>query len=62
LNCTTSCILKGCTGFVQPLNVSLNKPLKALVAQAAADYANKFYNQYAVGGFTVREQQVLLTQ
>jgi hypothetical protein len=62
LNCTTSYILKGCTSFVQPLNVSLNKPLKALVAQAAADYADKFHDRYVAGGFTVREQQVLLTQ
>jgi hypothetical protein len=62
LNCTTSYIPKGCTGFVQPLNVSLNKPLKALVAQAAANYANKFYNQYAIKGFTVKERRVLLTQ
>jgi hypothetical protein len=44
LNCTMSYIPGGCTGFVQPLDVSLNKPLKALVTQAAADYANKFYN------------------
>jgi hypothetical protein len=62
LNCTTSYIPGGCTGFVQPLNVSLNKPLKALVAQAAADHADKFYNRYAVGGFTVGERRVLLTQ
>jgi hypothetical protein len=62
LNCTTSYIPRGCTSFVQPLNVSLNKPLKALVAQAAADHADKFYNRYAAGGFTVRERRVLLTQ
>jgi AMMECR1 domain-containing protein len=53
LNYTTSYILGGCIGFVQPLDVSLNKPLKALVAQAAANHANKFYNQYAIGGFTI---------
>src|SRR4030081_131324 len=29
LNCTTSYIPGGCTGFVQVLDVSLNKPLKA---------------------------------
>jgi hypothetical protein len=33
LNCTTSYIPGGCTGFVQVLDVSLNKVLKALVAQ-----------------------------
>ena len=62
LNCTTSYIPGGCTGFVQPLDVSLNKPLKALVAQAAADHADKFYDRYATGGFTVGERWVLLTQ
>jgi hypothetical protein len=62
LNYTTSYIPGGYTGFVQPLDVSLNKPLKALVAQAAADHADKFYNRYTAGGFTVGEQRVLLTQ
>jgi hypothetical protein len=50
------------TGFVQPFDISFNKPLKALVVQAAADYVNKFYNWYTVEGFTVGKQQVLLTQ
>ena len=62
LNCTTSYIPGGCTRFIQPLDVSLNKPLKALVAQAAADHADKFHNQYIEGGFTVAERRVLLTQ
>jgi hypothetical protein len=53
LNCTTSYIPRGCTGFVQVLNVSLNKPLKALVAQAAVDHADKFHERYTAGGFTV---------
>jgi hypothetical protein len=55
-------IPRGYTGFIQPFDVSLNKLLKALVVQAAADYADKFYNKYTEGGFTVRERQVLLTQ
>jgi hypothetical protein len=42
LNCTTSYIPGGCTSFVQVLNVSLNKPLKALVAQVVEDHANKY--------------------
>jgi hypothetical protein len=32
LNCTTLYIPSGCTSFVQVLDVSLNKPLKDLVA------------------------------
>jgi hypothetical protein len=62
LNYTTSYIPGGCTGFVQPLDVSLNKPLKALVAQYAADHADKFYNKYVAGDFTVGERRILLTQ
>ena len=62
LNCTTFYIPGGCTGFVQVLDVSLNKPLKALVAQAASDHADKHYEKYKAGGFTVGDWRVLLTQ
>jgi hypothetical protein len=62
LNCTTSYIPSGCTSFVQVLDVSLNKTLKALVAQAAEDYADKYHKKYKAGGFTVGDQRVLLTQ
>jgi hypothetical protein len=37
------------------LDVSLNKLLKALVAQAASNYANKHYEKYKASGFTVRD-------
>jgi len=62
LNCTTSYIPGGCTGFVQVLDVSLNKPLKALVAQAASDHADKYHERYEAGDFSVRDQRVLLTE
>jgi hypothetical protein len=57
-----SYIPRGCTGFVQVFDVSLNKPLKALVAQAASDYADKYHNRYEKGDFTVSDRRVLLTQ
>jgi hypothetical protein len=44
LNYTTSYIPRGYIGFVQPFDVSFNKPLKALVTQTTADYTDKFYN------------------
>ena len=62
LNCTTSYIPSGCTGFVQVLDISLNKPLKDLVAQAASDHADKFYERYEAGGFLVGDRRVLLTE
>jgi hypothetical protein len=62
LNCTTSYIPSECTGFVQVLDVSLNKPLKALVAQVAEDYTNKYASRYKEGAFTVADCKVLLTE
>ena len=62
LNCTTSYIPGGCTGFVQVLDVSLNKPLKDLVAQAASDHADKYHEKYEAVGFSVGDRRVLLTE
>jgi hypothetical protein len=62
LNCTTSYIPGGCTGFVQVLDVSLNKVLKALVAQQASDHADKFHDRYEAGDFSVADRRVLLTK
>jgi hypothetical protein len=55
LNCTTSFIPSGCTGFVQVLDVSLNKTLKALVAEAAEDYADKHAELYKDEKFSVSD-------
>jgi hypothetical protein len=62
LNTTTSYILRGCTGFVQVLDVSLNQLMKHLVAQAASNHADKYHKHYIKGGFLVSEQRVLLTK
>jgi hypothetical protein len=62
LNCIILYIPGRCPGFVQVLDVSLNKTLKAFVVQAAEDYADKYISQYQERGFTVSNQQVLLTK
>jgi len=62
LNCTTSYIPGGCTGFVQVLDVALNKELKALIAQQASDHADKYHDRYERGDFSVADRRVLLTQ
>jgi hypothetical protein len=62
MNYTTSYILRGCTGFVQVLNISLNKPLKALVAQAVANYTDKYHKRHTAGDSTVGDWRVLLTK
>jgi hypothetical protein len=48
--------------FVQVLDVSLNKVLKALVAQQASDHADKFHDKYEAGDFSVADRRVLLTK
>jgi hypothetical protein len=37
---TVSVIPRGCTGYVQPLDVSLNKPLKDLIKEEQDNYFN----------------------
>jgi hypothetical protein len=59
LNCITFYISGRCTSFVQVLDVSLNKPLKALVIQAVSDHTDKHYKRYEKGDFTVADQHVL---
>ena len=56
LNCTISYILGGYTGFVQVLDVGLNKELKALVTQKAFNYTDKYYNRYEASDFIVADQ------
>jgi hypothetical protein len=50
------------TSFVQVFDISLNKTLKALVAQAVEDHADKYASQYEEGGFTTSNRRVLLTK
>jgi hypothetical protein len=55
LNCTTSFIPGGCTGFIQVLNIALNQPLKELVKQAADDHYNANIELYKTHKFSVRD-------
>ena len=62
LNCTTSYIPSSCTSFIQVLDISLNKPLKELVVQAASNHVDKYYKRYNVGNFLVEDRRVLLIE
>ena len=61
LNYTTSYILDSYTGFVQVLDVALNKELKKLVAQQASNHADKYHDRYERGDFIIADRRVLLT-
>ena len=52
----------GCTSIVQPLDVSVNAPLKRRVETAAAQHMQENLEGYLNGKFTAGERRVLLTQ
>jgi hypothetical protein len=58
---TLSVIPGGCTGYIQPLDVSLNKPLKALIKEEHDDHFDQHIDEWQAGKFSVGDQRVLLT-
>lgn len=52
----------GCTSIVQPLDVSVNAPLKCKVETTAAQHMQEDLEGYLNGKFTAGERRVLLTQ
>jgi len=58
---TLSVIPGGCTGYIQPLDVSLNKPLKALIKEEHDDHFDQHMDEWQAGKFSVGDRRVLLT-
>jgi hypothetical protein len=58
---TLSVIPGGCTGYVQVLDVSLNKPLKDLIKEEHDDHYNQHIEEWERGVFSVGDRRVLLT-
>lgn len=61
LKTTVSLSPRGCTGFVQVLDVALNQPMKMLIKQEANDHYNAHIQQQTDGKYTIRERRVMLT-
>jgi hypothetical protein len=56
-----SVIPSSCIGYVQVLDISLNKPLKDLIKEEHDDHYNLHVEEWEVEKFNVREHKVLLT-
>ena len=58
---TLSVIPGGCTGYIQPLDVSLNKPLKDLIKEEQDNYFDKHIKEQQQEKFNIGQRKILLT-
>jgi hypothetical protein len=56
-----SIIPGGCTRHIQPLDVSLNKPLKRLIQDEFDDHYNQYIEDWQMEKFNIGEGRILLT-
>ena len=58
---TISVIPGGCTGFVQVLDVSVNKPLKDLIKEEQDDHYDQHIDEWRAEKFNIGQRRILLT-
>ena len=61
LNVTTAFIPGGCTGYLQVLDIAINKPLKDRIKELANQHYDTHFQKWDKGGYTVGERRVMLT-
>jgi hypothetical protein len=61
LNTTISVIPRGCTGYVQPLDVSINKIMKSIIQQCEEDHYDANPQEYNKGKYSPGDRRVLIT-
>jgi Tc5 transposase DNA-binding domain len=61
LNVTTSIIPGGCTGYVQVLDVSVNKLIKQYIEEEEERWIDENIEQYKAGRYSVGDRRVLMT-
>jgi hypothetical protein len=61
LNTTISVIPRGCTSYIQLLDVSVNKIIKSLIQQCKEDHYNANSGDWDEGKYSARDRCVLIT-
>src|SRR6266516_386562 len=61
LNVTTSIIPGGCTGYVQVLDVSVNKLIKQYIEEEEEKWIEEHMEQYKAGRYSVGDRRILMT-
>lgn len=57
-----SIISDGCTGYVQPLDIAINQPLKAPIKDVSDRHREKYSEEYEARKWrTLRDRRILLT-
>ena len=62
LNIITSFILLGCTGYIQALNVAINKLLKDKIGELANIFYNKNFTKWEKKSYSVKDRRIMLTK
>jgi hypothetical protein len=62
INCTTSFIPGGTTGFIQVCDTSINKSLKSRIEELADQYIDEHEVEWVEGKYSVGQRRILLTK
>ena len=62
MNITASFIPSGCTGYVQVLDVAINKPLKNRIGELADIHYEEHFEKWNTGSYTVGDRRIMLTK
>ena len=62
LNVIPSFVSAGCTGYVQVLDVAINKPLKHRIEQQANTHYEQNFTEWKAGKYSVSDRRVMLTK
>lgn len=61
LNTAISVIPRGCTSYIQPLDVSINKIMKNIIKQYEEDHYNANPEEYDESKYSASDRRVLVT-
>jgi hypothetical protein len=61
LNTITSIIPGGCTAYLQPLDIFINKIIKNLIRDAEEQHYDDNIEEWKAGKYTKRDRRILLT-
>ena len=61
-NITSSIIPGGCTAYVQPLDISVNKLMKGLIRDQEEDHWEDHLEEWKAGKFSKADRRILITQ